>query len=59
MSGANPLKGVLGFFVHNIYMYVVFRDQVFQQSVAIPMGMNCAPLLANIWGKICSETDTG
>jgi hypothetical protein len=34
------IKGMLGFLVNNIY--VVFRDQVFKQSVGIPMGTNCA-----------------
>ena len=38
---------MLGFLVDNIY--VVFGDQVFQQSVGIPMGTNCAPLLANLF----------
>jgi hypothetical protein len=41
------IKGVLGFVVDNIY--VVFGDQVFQQSVGIPMGTNCAPLLADLF----------
>jgi hypothetical protein len=35
------IKGMLGFLVDNIY--VVVGDQVFQQSVGIPLGMNCAP----------------
>jgi hypothetical protein len=39
------MSGMLGFLVDNIY--VVFGDQVFQQSVGIPMGTNCAPLLAD------------
>jgi hypothetical protein len=38
---------MLGFLVDNIY--VVFGDQVFQQSVGIPMGKNCAPLLADLF----------
>ena len=37
---------LLGFLVDNIY--VAFGDQVFQQSVGIPMGTNCANLLADI-----------
>ena len=41
------IKGMLGFLVDNIY--VVFGDQVFQQSVGIPMGTNCAPLLADLF----------
>jgi hypothetical protein len=39
------IKGMPGFLVDNIYE--VFGDQVFQQSVGIPMGNNCAPLLAD------------
>jgi hypothetical protein len=38
---------MLGFLVKNIY--VVFGDQVFQQSVGIPMGTNYAPLLADLF----------
>jgi hypothetical protein len=38
---------MLGFLVDNIY--VAFGDQVFQQSVGIPMGTNCAPLLADLF----------
>ena len=30
-------------------IYVVFGIQVFQQSVGIPMGTNCAPLLADLF----------
>jgi hypothetical protein len=41
------IKSMLGFFVDNIY--VVFGDQVFQQSVDIPMGTNCAPILADLF----------
>jgi hypothetical protein len=40
------IKGMLGFLVDNIY--VVFGDQVIEQSVGILMGTNCAPLLADI-----------
>jgi hypothetical protein len=41
------IKGMLGFLVDNFY--VVFRDQVFQQSVGIPMDTKCAPLLADLF----------
>jgi hypothetical protein len=41
------IKGMLGFPVQNIY--VVFGDQVFQQSVDIPVGTNCAHLLADLF----------
>jgi hypothetical protein len=40
-------KGMPGFLVDNIY--VVFGDHVFQQSVGILMGTNCAPLLADLF----------
>ena len=38
---------MLEFLIDNIF--VVFGDQVFQQSVGIPMGTNCAPLLADLF----------
>jgi hypothetical protein len=38
---------MLGFLVDNIN--AVFEDQVFQQSAGIPMGTNCAPLLADLF----------
>jgi hypothetical protein len=38
---------MFGFLVDN--MYVVFGDQVFQQSVGIPVGINCASLLADLF----------
>ena len=38
---------MLCFLIDNIY--VVFGDQVFQQSVGIPMGTNCALLLADLF----------
>jgi hypothetical protein len=41
------IKSMLGFLVDNIC--VVFGDQVFQQSVDIPLGTNCAPLLADLF----------
>ena len=37
---------MLDFLVDNIF--VVFAGKVFQQIVGIPMGTNCAPLLADI-----------
>jgi hypothetical protein len=48
-SEAN-IKGMLGFLLDIIY--VVFGDQVFQQSMGIHMGTNCAPLLADLF--LCS-----
>jgi hypothetical protein len=41
------MKCMLGFLVDNIY--VVVGDQVFQQSVGIPLGTNCAPLLTELF----------
>jgi hypothetical protein len=38
---------MLEFLIDNIY--VVVGGQVFQQSVGIPMGTNCAPLLADLF----------
>ena len=38
---------VLEFLVDNIF--VVFAGKVFQQTVGIPIGTNCAPLLADIF----------
>lgn len=37
---------MLAFLIDNIY--VVFENLVFQQSVEISMGINCAPLLADL-----------
>ena len=41
------ITGMLEFLVDNIY--VVFGDQVFQQTVGIPVGTNCAPLLEDLF----------
>jgi hypothetical protein len=38
---------MLEFFIDNIF--VVFGERVFQQTVDIPMGTNCAPLLADLF----------
>jgi hypothetical protein len=35
------IKEMLGFLVDNIF--VAFGNQIFQQTVGIPMGTNCAP----------------
>ena len=42
---------MLEFLVDNIF--VVFAGKVFQQTVGIPMGMNCVPLLADIFLYSC------
>ena len=44
------------FFIENIY--VQFDDMVYQQIVGIPMGTNCAPLIADLFlfvtrGTLC------
>ena len=38
---------MLNFLIDNIF--VEFGGQIFQQSVGIPMGTNCAPLLADLF----------
>jgi hypothetical protein len=38
---------ILEFLIHNILLFV--DEQVFQQSVGIPMGTNCAPLFADVF----------
>ena len=38
---------MLDFLIDNIF--VMFGGQVFQQTVGIPMGTNCAPLLADLF----------
>jgi hypothetical protein len=43
----DEIKKMLEFFIDNIY--VVVGGQVFQQSVGIPIGTNCAPLLADLF----------
>jgi hypothetical protein len=40
------IKKMLEFLIGNIY--VVVGGQIFQQSVGIPMGTNCAPLLGDL-----------
>jgi hypothetical protein len=50
------IKKMLEFLIDHIYIVVV-GGQVFQQSVGILMGTNCAPLIASvlIWGEIYSK----
>ena len=43
----SEVKKMLEFLIDNIY--VVVWGQVFQQSVGIPMGTNCAPLLSDLF----------
>ena len=44
---ANDICKMTEFLVDNIY--VRFGGQLFQQMVGIPMGTNCAPLLADLF----------
>jgi hypothetical protein len=41
------IKEMLGFLIDNIF--VVFGNKIFQQTVGVPMGTNCAPLLADLF----------
>ena len=43
----DDIVNMLEFLVDNIF--VIFGGKVFQQIVGIPMGTNCAPLLADIF----------
>ena len=43
----NDIKHMLDYLIDNIF--VVFGNRVFQQTVGIPMGTNCAPLLADLF----------
>jgi hypothetical protein len=38
---------MLEFLIDNIFVF--FGGRVFQQTVVIPMGANCAPLLADLF----------
>ena len=38
---------MLEFLIDNIF--VIFGGRVFQQTVGMPMGTNCAPVLANLF----------
>ena len=38
---------MLEFLIDNIF--VMFGEQIFQQTICIPMGTNCAPLLADLF----------
>ena len=44
---ANDICKMIEFLVDNIY--VTFGGQLFRQMVGIPMGTNCAPLLADLF----------
>ena len=40
---------MLKFVIDNIHVFVIFGGRVFQQTVGIPMGTSCAPLLADLF----------
>jgi nucleosome binding factor SPN SPT16 subunit len=53
------IKEMLGLLIDNIFE--VFGNQIFQQTVGIPMGTNCAPLLVDFFifrSKTHSKTFT-
>ena len=41
------LVEMIHYLVDNIYILV--SDKIFRQCIGIPMGMDCAPLLANLY----------
>ena len=45
MFSETDIINMLEFLIDNIF--VIFGGRVFQQTVGIPMGTNCAPLLAD------------
>ena len=47
MNTEEDIINFLEFIVNNIF--VVFAEKVFQQIIGIPIGTNCAPLLADIF----------
>ena len=44
----DELCEVVIFLMENIYAYVQFECMINQQIVGIPMGTNCAPLIADL-----------
>ena len=40
---------MLKFVIDNIHVFVIFGGRVFQQTVGIPMGTSCAPLLTDLF----------
>ena len=50
---ANDIGKMIEFLVDNIY--VRFGGQLFQQMVGIPMGINCALLLADLFLYLCEN----
>ena len=47
MFSETDIINILEFLIDNIF--VIFGGRVFQQTIGIPMGANCAPLLANLF----------
>ena len=49
-------KWALAFLLDNIYIYIRFGAKLYRQIVGIPMGTNCAPLVADLF-LFCYERD--
>jgi hypothetical protein len=47
------INEMFGILIDNIF--VVFGNQIFQQTVGIPMGTNCNPLLADLFLYIMNQ----
>jgi hypothetical protein len=47
MFSETDIINMLEFLIDNIF--VIFGGRVFQQTVGIPMGTNCVPLLADLF----------
>jgi hypothetical protein len=47
MCSEADIKSIFGFLIDNIYVAIGYH--VFQQSVGIPIGTNCVPLLADLF----------
>ena len=57
-SDAHVIK-IQEYLIDNIF--VEFGWRIFQQTIGIPMGTNCAPLLADlffilVWGGVCAKS---
>ncbi len=51
MFSETDISKILGFLIDNIF--VMFGGRIFQQRVGIPIGTNCAPLLADLFLYSC------
>ena len=50
------VTNALNYLLDNIYMYIRFGSKLYRQNVGIPMGTNCAPLVADLF-LFCYERD--